>query len=105
MYLITGGTGFLGSYVVRDLLRDGEDVTIYDLHPDERTLALVAGPDAPRRCSIIRGDVTSAAQLFAAVGTSKATVLVHLASPLPPDTECDTTTSLAQISQGHINVL
>lgn len=105
MYLITGGTGFLGSYVVRDLLRDGEAVTLYDLRPDEQTLGLVAGREAIARCTIVQGDVTSAPQLFAAVRDANPSVIVHLASPLPPDSERDTTVSLAQMTQGHVNVL
>ena len=36
-YLITGGTGFIGSRVTRDLVREGELVVVYDCAP-ERTI-------------------------------------------------------------------
>ena len=32
-YLVTGGTGFIGAYVVRDLLDRGERVVCFDIAP------------------------------------------------------------------------
>src|ERR1051326_6341525 len=32
-YLVTGGSGFIGSHLVDRLVRDGHDVTIYDIAP------------------------------------------------------------------------
>ena len=37
-YLITGGTGFIGSRVVRDLVRNGEDVVVLDWYPEKIAL-------------------------------------------------------------------
>lgn len=105
MYLITGGTGFLGSYVVRKLLAADEGVAVFDLRPDEKTLSLIAGSDALKKCQIIRGDVTVAAQLMGAAIAAKPRIIVHLASPLPPDSEWDPTASLSQMTSGHVNVL
>ena len=33
-YLITGGMGCIGSYVIRDLLNAGEKIIVYDFIPD-----------------------------------------------------------------------
>jgi long-chain acyl-CoA synthetase len=58
--LVTGATGFLGSYLVARLLADGEDV-----------VALVRGPDAQAR-------------LDAACGPGARAVEADLRAPLPP---------------------
>ncbi|MFC4408315.1 NAD-dependent epimerase/dehydratase family protein, partial [Haloarchaeobius iranensis] len=36
--LVTGGTGFIGSYVAKDLVDHGHDVVAYDLSTDPRIL-------------------------------------------------------------------
>lgn len=36
--LITGGTGFIGSYLTMDLMENGEDVVFFDLTPDLRRI-------------------------------------------------------------------
>jgi UDP-glucose 4-epimerase len=104
VYLVTGGTGFLGCYVVRELLRAGHSVVVFDLAPDLRTLTLIT-PEAGRRITTVKGDVRSPAELLAAAKKGTVEIIVHLASPLPPDTERDATNSLQQMVQGHINVL
>ncbi len=104
-YFITGGTGFLGCYVVRDLLAAGQRVTAFDLHPDPKTLELVVGPGTSREVSVVRGDITDRAQLFAAVEQERPEVIVHLASPLPPEAEREAAATLRAMTEGHVNVL
>ncbi|HXJ80266.1 MAG TPA: NAD(P)-dependent oxidoreductase [Candidatus Methylomirabilis sp.] len=104
-YLVTGGTGFIGAYVVRDLLASDHRVAVFDLFPDLPMLELVAGPAAAERVSVIRGDVTIATQIFGAVREAGAEAIVHLASPLPPESERDASSSLYGITEGHVNVL
>ena len=40
-YLITGGTGFVGSYISRALVRGGEKVTAYDFIPDTSVMEMI----------------------------------------------------------------
>jgi UDP-glucose 4-epimerase len=103
--LVTGGTGFLGCYVARDLLASGHRVSLLDIRPDLPALAQIAGLDAAARCRILPCDVTMQAQLFAAVRAALPDAIVHLASPLPPDTERDAGASLQQMTHAHLSVL
>lgn len=105
MYLVTGGTGFAGCYVTRELLIAGHTVAVFDLYPDLKTLDLVAGVGASQKITVVRGDVTIASQLRAAVDQFQPEVIIHLASLLPPDSEGDAIATLQQITQGHVNVL
>ena len=77
--LVTGGTGFLGSYVAEDLLAEGHDVVAYDLSTDDRILTKlgVAGD-----VTIRRGDVTDPTDVVRAVRETGATRVVHLAALL-----------------------
>ncbi|MBM3504194.1 MAG: NAD-dependent epimerase/dehydratase family protein [Alphaproteobacteria bacterium] len=54
--MVTGGTGFVGSWVVKSLLDRGHDVVCFELAPNPRTLQVVLGVDASR-VRIVTGDV------------------------------------------------
>ncbi len=105
MYLVTGGSGFLGCYVVRDLLRANLPVVVFDLRPDARLLTLVAGDGALDRITVIRGNTAQPVPVFEAVRRHECEAIIHLASPLPPETEDDATATLLQMTQSQVNVL
>ena len=50
--LVTGGTGFIGSFVVERLLEEGADVVVFDATPQPANLGELA-----RRVEIVEGDV------------------------------------------------
>jgi nucleoside-diphosphate-sugar epimerase len=45
--LVTGAFGYIGAWVVRALLAEGERPAVYDLGDDPRRLRMIVGP-APR---------------------------------------------------------
>ena len=77
--LVTGGTGFLGSYVVEDLIQHGHDVVAYDLSTDDHILSKLGVADD---VTIRRGDVSEATDVVRAVKETEATHIVHLAALL-----------------------
>jgi len=80
-YLVTGGVGFIGSRVVRDLVREGEKVVVYDWYPDRRPLERLLGEDAVgEKVKIVQGDVTDYATLVRTIKENDISRIVHLAA-------------------------
>ncbi|GKZ15895.1 NAD(P)-dependent oxidoreductase [Haladaptatus sp. T7] len=77
--LVTGGTGFIGSYTAKELLDHGHDVVAYDLSTDTRILEKLGIADD---VEIRRGDITDSTDVFRAVRETGATRIVHLAALL-----------------------
>ena len=77
--LVTGGTGFIGSYAVADLLDRGHDVVAYDISTDTAILEQlgVAGETTVRR-----GDLADPTDVVRAVKETGATRIVHLGALL-----------------------
>jgi len=73
--LVTGGTGFIGAYTVRQLVDDGQDVVAFDVSTDARRLEWLGVADD---VALIGGDVTDPTDVFRAVGESDATQIIHL---------------------------
>lgn len=79
VYLVTGGTGFIGAYVARLLSQEGATVVAYDLAPDENAIQKVLAPDELARIAIVRGDVTDLPHLVHTIKEHRAEQIVHLA--------------------------
>jgi nucleoside-diphosphate-sugar epimerase len=77
--MVTGGTGFIGSYVAADLLDQGHDVVAYDLSTDTRILEKLGIEDD---VEVRRGDVTDPTDVVRTVRETGTTHVVHLAALL-----------------------
>jgi len=77
--LVTGGTGFIGSYVARELVAHDHEVVCYDLSTDTRILEKLGVADD---VEVRRGDVTDPVDVMAAVRDTDADAVVHLAALL-----------------------
>jgi nucleoside-diphosphate-sugar epimerase len=103
-YLITGGTGFIGAYVVRDLLKLGECVVCFDIDPNPRLLGALLSADELEKVTLVRGDVTDWAQLFHALKEHRVDKVIHLASLLTSSSETNFPLALRVNCQGTNNV-
>jgi nucleoside-diphosphate-sugar epimerase len=77
--LVTGGTGFIGSYTAREFVEHGHEVVAYDLSTDTDILERLGVADD---VEVRRGDVTDPTDVVRAIRETGATHVVHLAALL-----------------------
>jgi nucleoside-diphosphate-sugar epimerase len=77
--LLTGGYGFFGAWIVRNLIERGDEAIIYDLKEDPYRLRLIMAEEQVRRVTFVPGDVTDQSGLKGAIARHGITHVVHLA--------------------------
>ena len=78
-FFITGGQGFLGAWIVKQLLDEGASFVLFDLRPDDHILSQVLEQDALEGLERIYGDVSDTKVVLDAVAGTGATHIIHLA--------------------------
>ncbi len=74
--LVTGGTGFLGGYIMTALLRQGHEAFAYDIAPPSAD-TLAVSPDIASRFRA--GQINDIARLFAVCRSDKIEAIIHSA--------------------------
>jgi len=101
LWCVTGGAGFIGSHIVAELVRRGEDVRVFDSFATglEGNLEPFAG-----RVDVVRGDLRDAAAVASAM--RGATRVLHLAAlgSVPRSVEDPETSNDVNVT-GTLNVL
>ena len=82
--LVTGGAGFIGSYLVPALLQRGAEVVVFDLAADPITFAQVRD-----KITYVRGDLGSANDLYRTLLTHRISDVFHLGSILAGPCDAD----------------
>lgn len=82
-YLITGGTGFIGSYIAAELLNRGEKVIAYDFMTSN-VMQQVLTPEQIAKIEIYNGAITDLARICNIIKSGKVDRIIHLASLLHP---------------------
>ena len=77
--LITGGYGFIGAWIIKNLLARGDQVWIYDLKEDPRRLRPIMPETDVTKVVFVPGDVTDLPTLRQAIADHGITHLIHLA--------------------------
>jgi nucleoside-diphosphate-sugar epimerase len=102
--LVTGGAGFVGSYVVRDLLREGARVVLVDNAPTHNVFDSVLGEADRGDLRIEEGDVTDAWRLLRICERHGVDRVVHLASPLTSAIRASPVAGLSVACLGTANI-
>jgi nucleoside-diphosphate-sugar epimerase len=87
--LITGGYGFIGAWIARNLLARGDAVFAYDLREDARRLRLILPEAEVKKVKFVQGDVTDLPALKKAVADNRVTHVIHLAGLQVPTCRAD----------------
>jgi nucleoside-diphosphate-sugar epimerase len=87
--LITGGYGFIGAWIIRNLLARGDEVWVFDLREDARRLRLILPGSEVAKVTFVQGDVTDLRALSAAIASHKISHVIHLAGLQVPTCRAD----------------
>src|SRR6476646_1055174 len=87
--LITGGYGFIGAWIIRNLLARGDQVWVYDLREDARRLRLILPEEKVKQVEFVPGDVTDLPGLSAAIAKYEISHVIHLAGLQVPTCRAD----------------
>jgi len=99
--LITGGLGFVGSCLARQLLEEGEEVVIFDVSSASTRLIR----NIENRVRIVRGDLANWAQVLDAVNDGGIDCIYHLGALLTPACEASPSAAYATNLGGTYHVL
>ncbi|MBA4190973.1 MAG: epimerase [Planctomycetaceae bacterium] len=86
---MTGGYGFIGAWIARNLLARGAQIWVFDLREDARRLRLVLPESEVKQVTFVQGDVTDLAALKKAVADFGITHIIHLAGLQVPTCRAD----------------
>ncbi|MBI2832245.1 MAG: NAD(P)-dependent oxidoreductase [Chloroflexi bacterium] len=103
-YLVTGGTGLIGSRIVRNLVKEGGQVVVYDLFPEGSFLQQMLTDEEKKRVKIFRGDVLDLPNLLHTIKNNNVEKIIHLAALLTEAAEANPQLALKVICEGTNNI-
>jgi UDP-glucose 4-epimerase len=103
-YFITGAQGCIGSWIVKALAERGDHVEVFDRSDDARRLSAIMQPEHLGRVRFVVGDITDAPSVLAAVKSSSASRVIHLAGLQVPACQADPATGALVNVVGTLNV-
>jgi len=88
-FLVTGGKGFIGAWIVKTLLEGGERPHAFDIDPGFQRLGAILSESQLHEVKFIQGDVTKYADLDRAIAENGITHVLHLAGLQVPGCAAD----------------
>jgi len=101
---VTGGQGFLGAYVIKDLLAKGAKVEVLDLKEAPGILEQVLSPDEMKAFSSRAIDIADTTKVKEAILQFKPTAIIHLAGVQIPTVRANPAVGVAVNVLGTVNV-
>ncbi len=98
--LITGGYGFLGSYIVREMIKTGKEAIVLDIMDNNALLA-----DIFEKVHFVKCNLTEYDRLKAIFGEYDISEVCHVASMVAPRTEEDLLGAFENNVRGTLNLL
>jgi len=98
--LITGGAGFIGSHLARELSSQGKQVIVFDSNPDVSYIA-----DCLDKVKYVYGDQANMSDLMGVMADNKVDVVFHLGYMTVPDTDNRTFRAIQVNCLGFQNVM
>jgi len=88
-YFITGAQGCIGSWTVKALAERGDTAVVFDRSDDDRRLSAIMQRDDLERVQFVVGDITDGKAVSAALQSSGAGRVIHLAGVQVPTCKAD----------------
>ena len=98
--LITGGTGFIGSHLARKLVREGQEVVLFDLYPNPHGIA-----DIKDQVRVVEGDVADYSEVADMIDQYKIGSVIHTAAMLSVAAATELRTAYNANIDGTFNIL
>ena len=86
--LVTGGGGFIGTWVLRELLSRGLKPVVYDVQRNDERWRQVLG-DAAEKVVFVKGSLLDRDRLRLTAGANDVSHIIHLAALLTPNCQQD----------------
>ena len=103
-YLVTGGTGFIGAYTIRDLLRRGEKVVSFDASPDLSIMGYALTEPEIEKTIRVFGDITDLPLILNTIKEHNVERIVHMASLQIPASDANPYFAVRVNCEGTANI-